>query len=179
MADQTMLQKVFHDHGCRDFRWIDPGEIILANWVRMKCTFGCDSFGRNASCPPNTPTIAECREFFREYRLGVIFRFRSKLQEPEDRHAWARKINMELLDLEREIYIAGYYKTFLLFMDSCNLCRECAKSRHICRNRKLARPSPEGMGVDVFATVSRFGFPLEVLPDYNCEMNCYSFLLIE
>jgi predicted metal-binding protein len=88
-------------------------------------------------------------------------------------------VNRALSDLERAVFIAGYPKVFLLFMDSCNLCRECAPSRPACRNKKLARPSPEGMGVDVFATVAKYNYPIRVLERYDQEINHYAFLLVE
>ncbi|HIJ41395.1 MAG TPA: hypothetical protein HPP90_10015 [Deltaproteobacteria bacterium] len=28
--------------------------------MRMKCTFWCGEYGHNATCPPNTPSVAEC-----------------------------------------------------------------------------------------------------------------------
>jgi predicted metal-binding protein len=179
MADQTQLQKIFTGEGFSDYRWIDPAEIVVAQWVRMKCQFGCDSYGRNASCPPNTPSVADCRTFFQEYRLGTVFHFAKNFAEPEERHDWSRDVNRSLIELERRVFIAGYPRAFLLFMDNCKLCRECANTRASCRNKKLARPSPEGMGVDVFSTVAKYGYPLEVLDDYDREMNRYAFLLIE
>lgn len=179
MADQTLLQKIFNDNGFSDYRWIDPTEIVVAQWVRMKCMYGCASYGRNASCPPNTPSVADCRNFFQEFRLGAVFRIAKQLADPEERHAWSREVNRSLLEIERQTFIAGYQKAYLLFMDNCTLCRECANTRASCRNKKLARPSPEGMGVDVFATVTKFGYPIEVLSDYDQEMNRYAFLLIE
>ena len=42
-----------------------------------------------------------------------------------------------------------------------------------------ARPTPEALGVDVFATMSRLGYPLQVLRDYDQPMDRYAFLLIE
>jgi predicted metal-binding protein len=179
MADQTQLQKLFTGAGFSDYRWIDPAEIVVAQWVRTKCMFGCDSYGRNASCPPNTPSIADCSAFFREYRLGTVFHFAKRFSDPEERHPWSREVNRTLVELERQVFIAGYPKAFLLFMDNCKLCRECANTRAGCRNKKIARPSPEGMGVDVFATVAKYGYPIEVLDDYDREMNRYAFLLIE
>ena len=179
MADQALLQKHFQEHGVDDFRWIDPAEIVVGQWVRMKCLYGCSDYGRNASCPPNTPSVAECRDFFREYRIGAIFRFAKRFADPEERHGWTREVNRSLLALERQVFIAGYQKVFLLFMDNCKLCQECARTRTACRNRPHSRPTPEGMGVDVFATVAKFGFPIEVLARYEEEMNRYAFLLIE
>jgi len=179
MADQIQLQKLFNDKGFPDYRWIDPAEMVVAQWVRMKCLFGCDSYGRNASCPPNTPSIDECREFFKEYRLGAVFHFSKRFNEPEERHEWSREVNRSLLDLERSIFVAGYPQAFLLFVDNCKLCRECTSTRAGCRNKRMARPTPEGMGVNVFATVAKYGYPIEVLDDYDKEMNRYAFLLIE
>lgn len=179
MADQTLLQRLYTGAGFSDYRWIDPAEIVVAQWVRMKCQFGCDSYGRNASCPPNTPAVADCRTFFREYRLGTVFRFTKSFAEPEERHSWSRDVNRALYELERQVFIAGYPKAFLLFMDNCTLCRECANTRASCRNKKLARPSAEGMGVDVFSTVAKYDYPIEVLDDYGKEMNRYAFMLIE
>ena len=69
--------------------------------------------------------------------------------------------------------------TFLLFIDPCELCKECSETRLECKNPASARPSPEGLAVDVFATVGALGFPIEVLKDYSQAMNRYSFLLLE
>jgi len=101
------------------------------------------------------------------------------VEKPEDRHAWTRQVNLKLLKLEREVFLSGYYKTFLLFMDSCELCESCPGSREKCLNPKQSRPSPEGMAIDVFATVRKLGYPIDVLKDYSEEMNRYAFLLIE
>jgi hypothetical protein len=42
----------------------------------------------------------------------------------------------------------------------------------------MARPSPEGMGVDVYATVRQFGFSINVRTDYDQQMDRYAFLMI-
>ncbi len=64
-------------------------------------------------------------------------------------------------------------------MDSCQICEECTSERTNCKHPKLARPTPEGMAVDVFATVRKLGYPIEVLKDYSEKMNRYAFLMIE
>jgi predicted metal-binding protein len=179
MANQELLQKVFNRMGLKEFRWIDPKEIAVAQWVRMKCMFGCDSYGKNASCPPNTPSIPECRAIFDSYKLGTIFRFSKRLDDPEERHEWTKGVNKGLHELEKQVFNAGHYKAFMLFVDNCRLCRDCTSSRASCRNKKMSRPSPEAMGVDVFETATKFGLSINVLPDENQEMNMYAILLIE
>jgi predicted metal-binding protein len=116
--------------------------------------------------------------FFKGYKTGVVFHFAKTVDRPEDRFAWTRKVNSKLLELEREVFLSGYYKAFLLFMDSCNLCESCSGVREKCRNPKLARPTPESMAVDVFETVRKIGYPIDVLSDYSQAMNRYAFFLI-
>ena len=179
MVNRAELETLFAKHGYTDFKWIQPKDIIVAQWVRMKCLFGCGNYGRNATCPPSVPSVSDCRRLFDEYSTAVILRFEKKVDKPEDRHAWSKGVNQELLKLERALFLSGYQKTFLLFMDSCSLCEDCSGVREECKNPKAARPSPESMAVDVFSTVKQYGYPIEVLSEYSQAMNRYAFLLIE
>jgi len=179
MPNREALEALFRKHEYTDFTWIDPRDIVVAQWVRMKCRFGCNEYGKTATCPPNTPSVEECREFFWEYSRGAVFHFQKQVDSPEDRHVWSKSVNKGLSALEREVFIAGHQKAFLLYMDSCTLCPECAGTKADCRNPQAARPSPEAMGVDVFSTVRKYGLPVEVLSDYTQPMNRYAFLLIE
>ena len=173
------LDKLFQTKDHTDYKWINPKEIIVSQWARMKCMFGCGEYGNNASCPPNVPSVAECEKFFHEYSDAVIFRFQKKVDKPEDRHKWSRKVNSDLLKLERAVFFSNYPKAFLFFMDSCSICAECTGERGTCKEPRLSRPSPEAFAVDVFSTVRRFGFPIEVLSDYSQTMNRFSFLMIQ
>ncbi len=179
MIDKKDLEATFRKHGFRDFKWIDPQKIVVSRWVRMKCMFGCSEYGRTASCPPNVPTVAECKEFFREYKNAVVFHFPKSVPKPEARHAWTRKLNLALLKLEREVFVAGHEKAFLLFLDSCNICSECVGQKEACKEPRLARPTPEAMAIDVFSTVRAVGYPIQVLSDYSQPMNRYAFLFID
>ena len=179
VAKRKKLEGLFAERGFEEFTWIDPREIVVTRWVRMKCVFGCDGYGRNATCPPNTPSVEECRRFFDEYRVAALFHFQKRVAKPELRKPWARKTNARLLAIEREVFLAGHQRAFLLPMDSCELCAECPGARAECRHPKAARPTPESLAVDVFATVRRYGLPIEVLADYRDAMNRYAILLVE
>lgn len=178
MVDPEPIEERLRAHEIETFRWIDPRKIVVAQWVRMKCMFGCPEFGKNACCPPNTPTVAECARFFADYEQAVLIRFHHAVQRPADRHAWSREVNARLLQVEREVFLSGHQKAFMLFMDSCSLCEQCATTRRGCKEPRSARPSPEAMAVDVFATVRAAGFPIEVLSDYAQAMNRYAVLLV-
>jgi predicted metal-binding protein len=173
------LEDLIKRHGYEDYSWMNPKNIVVSQWVRMKCTFGCRLYGKGGACPPNVPSVPECKAFFDGYKSVVLFHFPKRVEKPEDRHAWTKEVNSKLLKLEREVFLSGYYKTFLLFMDSCELCESCPGERAKCLNPKQSRPSPESMAIDVFATVRKLGYPIKVLKDYSEEMNRYAFLLIE
>ena len=174
----SRIDQIFTSRGYTAYKWIDPKRIVVAQWVRMKCMFGCPEYGRGGACPPNTPPVAECERFFKEYSDAIILHFEGRMKKPEDRHAWSAKINARLLELERTVFLAGFERVFMLFMDSCCFCRECAGSREACAQPRLARPAPEAMAVDVYATVRLFGFEIDVRTDYDQKMDRYAFLMV-
>lgn len=179
MDRREKIDEIIKRMGYTDFRWIDPSDIVVSQWVRMKCVFGCNAYGKTATCPPNVPAVSECERFFREYNKAVIFHFAKNVEKPEDRFAWTRKISLELLKLEKEIFCAGFEKAFLLFMDSCSICQTCQEKKEDCIEPKMSRPTPEALGIDVYSTVRKAGYPIQVLSDYSQTMNRYAFLLIE
>lgn len=179
MKTNAALKKLFQKHDFTDFRWLDPADIVVAQWVRMKCQYGCAEYGRTATCPPRAPSVEDCERFFRDYKRAAVFHFEKKVDRPEDRHAWSRKLDLALLKLEQDVFMAGFYKAFLLYMDSCNMCLECAGSQTACKEPKLARPTADALAMDVYATVRKLGYPIEVLSDYRQAMNRYAFLLID
>jgi len=151
----------------------------VSHWVRMKCMFGCPSYGNCATCPPNVPSIEESRAFISEYGRGVLFHFTKKVDKPEERKEWSLQTTRKLIEVERKVFLMGFFKAFLLNLDECRLCENCPGQRSACNFPKQARPSMESMGVDVFSTVRRFGLPIQVLDNYDKEMNRFALLLIE
>jgi hypothetical protein len=97
VKERKRLDRLFQDKGYADYKWIDPHKIIVSQWVRMKCMFGCGEYGNNACCPPNVPSVSECERFFHEYQDAVIFRFEKAVAKPENRHKWSK--NGQLLYL--------------------------------------------------------------------------------
>lgn len=178
VEERRQVEDILKLHDYTDYKWIDPKKIIVSQWVRMKCRFGCQEYGRGGACPPETPSVAECKEFFREYDDAIILHFEGLMDKPEDRHAWSANINARLVKLERAVFIAGFERAFQLFMDSCCFCKECTGSRTTCQNPRMARPAPEAMAVDVYGTVREAGFRINVLRDYDQKMDRFAFLMI-
>lgn len=179
MLNDQHIETILRLHDYDDFKWIDPHEIVVSQWVRMKCEFGCPSYGKAASCPPNNPSVEECQRFFSEYTRAILLHFQKIAPEKVERKAWSARTNLKLVKLERDIFLAGHPKAFLLFMDSCEICAECVPDRANCKEPKLSRPSPEGMAVDVFTTVRKLGYSIDVLTDTQQTMNRFAFLLVD
>ncbi len=179
MLEKEMLEKLFKEQGFSDFKWINTQYIVVAQWVRFRCMFGCSSYGKSGTCPPYVPSVDECRQMISEYSQAVVFHFEKAVDKPEDRKPWSKDIRSKLLELEREVFLAGYYKTLAIPLDSCGLCEDCAGKRLDCKKPKMARPSAEALGIDVYATVRSVGYPIQVLKDYKEAMNRYAFILIK
>ena len=178
-GDLKKIDELAKRFGAEESKWASGEDVQVGQWVRFKCMFGCESYGKRGGCPPAVPSVPECRALFSEYERILVMRLSTKLDDPKDRDAWCHKKNARLLKLEREVFTAGYHKAFLLKMDECRMCKDCAATRVDCKKPKLARPSPEALAVDVFGTVRKLGFPIEVLSEYDQTMNRYAFLLVE
>ena len=55
------LEMLFKEHGFHDFKWVGTDKIVVAQWVRLRCMFGCQNYGKKGTCPPNVPSVEECR----------------------------------------------------------------------------------------------------------------------
>jgi predicted metal-binding protein len=179
MDEYSRLEELFQKYDLSDYKIIDPKDIVVSQWVRMKCEFSCKSFGKRVCCPPNTPPVSDCRQFFDEYKTGVLFHFEKGTETREERHSWSNELNRKMLKLEREVFLSGYPKAFLLLAAVCRFCSECTGVREECKEPLSSRPVPEAMAIDVFTTARRHGYPIEVLTEHLQPMNRYSILLVE
>jgi predicted metal-binding protein len=176
--NEVKIESYLQEYEFSDFKWVAPKDIVVAQWVRVKCEFGCSDYGLGA-CPPNTPTVQECRDFFREYSKGLIIRL-TKLADKENYPSdWSKEMTNKLLDLERRVFLDGSQKTFLLNQTCCCLCNDCPGNRLNCKDKRKSRPSPEAFAVDVYQTVRNMGMKIHVVKDNPSEMNRIAILLIE
>ena len=151
--------------GAIEARVILTKTIVAAEWVRMKCQFGCNGFGQSLTCPPYSPTPDLTRRMLTYYKHALLVHG----NEYTNIHAIIPK-------LEQEIFLDGYFKAFGMGAGPCQLCEKCAKS---CRHPDKTRPSMEACGIDVYTTVRSNGFPIKVLKASNYKGNYYGIVLIE
>ena len=178
IADKSKIESIIANQGFTDYKWIDPKEIVVAHWVRVKCTFGCSDYGLG-TCPPNTPSVDDCGKFFKEYENGVILRLSKYADKNAYPSEWSKEMTQKLLAIEREVFLSGYQKTFLLNQTCCSLCKDCAGNRNDCTDKQNSRPSPESFAVDVYQTAQKIGLKINVIENDSAEINRIAILLID
>ncbi len=154
--------------GVIDARIISPSKVVTAGWVRLKCQFGCDGYGQCLVCPPFAPTPEQMRNVLDAYRRAVLLHC---LPDAD--------VKAIAAELEREIFLAGFWKAFGLGAGPCYFCRQCPVEEKQCRHADRARPSMEACGIDVFSTVRKFGFPIEVVRTTRQCPNYYGLILVD
>ena len=154
------------DMGAVDAKLIGTDQIVIRNWVRWKCRFGCPNYGKCFTCPPYTPTPQEMRNVLDEYSVALFFRYESSTSE-----------NLAF-KLERQIFLEGYPAAFALTSGSCKLCSECRVETGHCVKPVEARPSMESCGISVFETANNVGYKLEMLTSKDQNYLRYGLVLL-
>jgi predicted metal-binding protein len=155
-----------YELGAEDAVEVRPASVVTAEWVRLKCQYGCGGFGSNLCCPPYSPTPQQTRSALDSYSSAILVHA-----------ADGPAVHAVVVTLERELFLAGYHKAFAMSSGPCRLCDECARER--CIRPAEARPSMEACGIDVFATVRASGLPIDVVRTRSGRQNCYGLVLVE
>jgi predicted metal-binding protein len=152
--------------GAADARPISARGVVVRDWVRLKCQFGCGGFGQCLTCPPYSPTPEKTRRVLSEYSQAILVRF-----EPSgpDTHK-------TMVKLEREAFLSGHYAAFAIAAGPCEICAKCNLER--CTHPREARPSMESCGIDVYATVRKAGMPIQVVKTHKETPRYYGLLLV-
>lgn len=151
----------------------------------------CSNYGVNLMCPPNILSVDEFRKIVARYHLALLLKFDNGagqaptgLVEQENLvNAWktirespAGGAVSEYIDslkrsqqhvcqilgkLESMCLKHGYPLAAGLAAGGCHLCDTCSGPGSACSHSFLARPSAEGLGVDVIQTATKAGVKLD------------------
>jgi len=158
--------------GASEAKPIRTESVVVKDWVRLKCQFGCDGYGKRLTCPPYSPTPEETRRVLKGYDRAILLRF-----EPKEPVYDQRDCHEAVTRLEREIFLSGYHGALGLVAGPCTYCEEC--NLKTCLYPDLARPSMESCGIDVFSTARKAGFNLTVLRSRHEKPTYCSLLLVQ
>ena len=151
--------------GAQDAKLIEPKSVVTAEWVRLKCQYGCHSYGRNLSCPPHSPTPEQTRRVLDEYQHAILI----------DSGRYPKIVRI-IPALERAVFLDGFHKVLGFAAGPCTLCEKCTK---YCGHPHEARPSMEACGIDVYTTVRDHGFTINVVREETCERHYFGLLLVD
>jgi len=165
-SSHQALVKAARDAGALAAKVINPSTVETADWVRWKCQFGCDCFGSSLVCPPHSPTPDQTRRMLDGYKRAILF------------EAPPGKVKEIAVALERTLFLDGHYKALGLGAGPCSLCPACAFEKG-CRHADRARPAMEACGIDVFATVRKHGFAIDVVRSRGDPQHYFGLVLVE
>ena len=157
--------------GAADVVEIAASSVVVEEWVREKCKFGCEGYGRCLTCPPNSPTPEETRRVLAGYRRALLVHFPLANGAP-----WP-SMRRILGAAERSLFLAGFEKAWALAAGPCELCPECPMEE--CRHPDLARPAMEACGIDVFSTARAAGLPIRVVTARGEPIDLYGLVLVD
>jgi predicted metal-binding protein len=153
----------------------------LAEWVGLKCRYGCNQFGTNWSCPPATPGLSKARAIISEYSIALLlvgsqqsssFYINNSKQRNRQVRYWKGTVS-----LERQLFLDGYDKAFSLVSGACSLCKECAYPE-ACLFPTEKRPTIESLSIDVIGTLKNLGINTRVAQDPKELFKYYAIILL-
>jgi len=153
--------------GAVNAKVIDAKKVIVEDWVRLKCQYGCGNYGKALTCPPYSPTPGQMRRALKGYSRAILMRLPD---ESMDAHDLVAK-------LERHVFLEGYYSALGLPAGPCERCKKCNLNH--CVFPRLARASMEASGIDVYATARKNGFRIEVLKNRRQKPTYFGLLLVK
>ena len=152
---------------------VDTSKVFTEPWVRMRCQFGCFMYGKSLCCPPRTPAYDQTRKILDSFNHGILLH-----RHIPKGHKFIDDFNEIIIDLERTIFLDGYYKAWSIGSGPCTRCKEC-NITGTCLHSDKARPSMESCGIDVFRTAKENKLPIKVVKDHSQDRDIYGLILVE
>ena len=176
------LHKKGEHYGLNRIIPFPTAKIIVANWVRLKCRYGCSRYNTSWCCPPATLKTDRVQTVLDEYETAILlvgstdradFYLNNNRKRAKQVRCWKGVVS-----LERLLFIEGYYKAFSLVSECCALCKTCVYPQ-ACKFPQEKRPSVESFSIDIFGTLKTLGLHGKVAGNRKESYNYYSIILLE
>ncbi|MCK4767809.1 MAG: DUF2284 domain-containing protein [Desulfobacula sp.] len=177
-----LLHKKGNQNGVESILPFSINNIVIAQWVNLKCRYGCSQYKANWSCPPATPDLAEARTILSEYSTALLLvgsQNRNDFYKDSNRNRTDQvKYWKSIVSLERMLFLKGYDKAISLVSGACSLCKKCAYP-DACRFPMEKRPTVESFCIDLVGTLKNLGIDTRVAMGLNETFKYYSIILLE
>lgn len=175
------IKETGKEFGLENIYPIHPENIVVADWVNIKCRYGCSRYNRSWCCPPATPPPDKVRQILSDYSEALLLEYTHRLPDFYRNDANKRKGMVRCwkgtVSLERLIFLEGYHKAFSLIGENCALCKDCAYPEN-CLFPQEKRPSVESFSIDVVGTLHRLGITPHVATHVSEEYTYYAIILV-
>jgi len=108
-GDEVMDEKIESllkrslEPGAEKAKVIYTNSVVVEEWVRWKCVYGCAFHGKDAYHPPCAPAAESTKKIMREYSKAVLMT-----------GSKGKALTEVAVRLEGEAYHMGYYKAFAM-----------------------------------------------------------------
>jgi predicted metal-binding protein len=181
-ATLALLHEKGQQYGVEAIQPFSTDELVIAQWVNLKCRYGCSQYKTNWSCPPATPELTEIRTILSEYStflLLVSHQSRNDFYKNSNRNRSDQVKHWKgIVSLERMLFLKGYDKAISLVSGSCSLCRKCAYP-DACRFPMEKRPTIESFCIDLVGTLKKLGIDIKVAKELHETFKYYSLILLD
>ncbi len=170
--------------GAVDAKIIPVDRIVIEERLVLKCSLGCEKYGKTLACPPYAPTPEKFQKIVNEYHFALFMKFKSGATlepqymkylaqtpgstVPEDIRvkvaafwgAWkndSTRVLDTVIELEKTAGKEGFILAAGFVAGSCTVCQKCNVEKGVCLHPERRRFSEEGMGVNVKATAEKAG----------------------
>ncbi len=176
------IRKKGRQYGLESILPFDTKKITVAQWVNMKCRYGCSQYNANWSCPPATPDLSEVHKILSEYSTALLTvgnQNRNDFYKDSNRNRTDQvKYWKGIVSLERMLFLQGYDKAFSLVSGACSLCKKCAYPL-ACKFPMEKRPTVESFYIDLVGTLKNLGIEARVAMKLNETFKYYSIILLD
>jgi predicted metal-binding protein len=170
--------------GAVDAKIISVDRIVIEDRLVLKCSLGCEKYGKTLACPPHAPTPEKFQKIVNEYHFAMFMKFKSGATlEPEFMKYLAKtpdstvpedirvkvaafwdswkndstRVLDTVIELEKAAGKEGFILAAGFVSGSCTICAKCNVEKGVCLHPEKRRFSEEGMGVNVKATAEKAG----------------------
>lgn len=172
LSELDRLKTRIRQLGFNEVLEISPEQVVTAPFTQNLCDYGC----RSGSNPKYMKKCShhdhhdhqKTREIIDSYNKALLL-----CGEPP-----TGDFQKRALSAQAEAFKSDYYKAFVYWAGPCSLCEDCEETT-FCRNPQMKRPSMEGAGIDVFATVKNAGKPIHTLRYQGEYIHYFALLLLE